>query len=405
MFSIPKSFSSESEAYITIPPMKQFISEHQIVDAISTLDRSELLEAIIQFGQESKENEECVLSWLDSTLKEGTKDIFIYVLDDEADVLQLFCDDQAVKAALDPLLGNPNRQHLVGFQYSAKLKLFRYSIQITDRGRVISLAFGALLSGFDRIIGSRIVTYPIFIDIYVDKKVIIGRAKPKAGLYEYMDPFSLENANTTNPHKQIEKAIRFLEDQLDIEFQFNADSKLDFKKHLYALLKMFTETPASIIEIMNAKKSMIDEVIKQMHDDICSLPSGYKRDLKTDIYNLVEKYLSISTADKSIFIKDREAYPLKISATDDEDSKVEQTSALEQPLQSKAIFFDNKKMMQLSECCDGIVFMFQRLNSQYHARKDFPVKISAMKNECYIKLTQYTSEEDILHAIFLLIEA
>ena len=143
---------------------------------------------------------------------------------------------------------------------------------------------------------------------------------------------------------------------------------------------------------------MVDAVMYQ----ICDLRTGYKKDVQSNVLNMVEKYFSISYPDKQIFIKDREAYPLKLNATDEEDSKVEQTAAWEEPLQSKAIFFDNKKMLQKSQACDGVTFMFARLNTMYCTRQ-FKVKIVVNKDYCMLKFTEYTMEEDIIHVLFSLI--
>lgn len=90
-----------------------------------------------------------------------------------------------------------------------------------------------------------------------------------------------------------------------------------------------------------------------------------------------------------------------MNATDEEDSKVEQTAALEEPLQSKAIFFDNKKMLQKSQACDGVTFMFAR--DKMYCSKQFKVKIVVNKDYCILKFTEYTMEEDIIHVLFSLI--
>ena len=120
------------------------------------------------------------------------------------------------------------------------------------------------------------------------------------------------------------------------------------------------------------------------------------------IYVFLTCIMPLLISMKQIFIKDREAYPLKLNATDEEDSKVEQTAALEEPLQSKAIFFDNKKMLQKSRACDGVTFMFARLNTMYCSRQ-FKVKIVVNKDYCMLKFTEYTMEEDIIHVLFSLI--
>ena len=175
-----------------------------------------------------------------------------------------------------------------------------------------------------------------------------------------------------------------------------------FKSQLYDMLEKYTKTPTEIINLMDAKKTEIDGVVETVMHQICNLRAAYREDVKSNVLNMVEKYFSISYPNKQIFIKDREAYPLKLNATDEEDSKVEQTAALEEPLQSKAIFFDNKKMLQKSRACDGVTFMFARLNTMYCSRQ-FKVKIVVNKDYCMLKFTEYTMEEDIIHVLFSLI--
>ena len=168
------------------------------------------------------------------------------------------------------------------------------------------------------------------------------------------------------------------------------------------MLERYTQTPNEIIELINQKTAEIDGIVDSVMHRICNLRRAYEDDVRSNVLNMVEKYFSISYSDKQIFIKDREAYPLKLNATDEEDSKVEQTAALEEPLQSKAIFFDNKKMLQKSQACDGVTFMFARINTMY-CSKQFKVKIVVNKDYCILKFTEYTMEEDIIHVLFSLI--
>lgn len=65
--------------------------------------------------------------------------------------------------------------------------------------------------------------------------------------------------------------------------------------------------------------------------NICSLSNIYREDIKSSVLNMIEKYFSISYPDKKIFTKDRDAYPLKLNATDEEDFTVEQTATMENP--------------------------------------------------------------------------
>ena len=172
-----------------------------------------------------------------------------------------------------------------------------------------------------------------------------------------------------------------------------------FKRQLYLMLEKYTQTPKEILELMSGKTTETDELVDSLMKNICNLPNNYREDVKSSILNMIEKYFSISYPDKKIFTKDRDAYPLKLNATDEEDSTVEQTAALENPLQSKAIFFDNKKMLQKSQSCDGASFMFNRRNSLY-CSKQFKVRVVIEKDYCTLKFTEYTMEEDIIYVLF-----
>ena len=81
-----------------------------------------------------------------------------------------------------------------------------------------------------------------------------------------------------------------------------------------------------------------------------------------------------------------------------------QKSAQEHPLQSKAIFFDNKKMMQKSKICDGITFKFKRKRKTYF-EEEFKVKIGVKKNYCHMKFFEYTEEVDIQNVLQLFINS
>ena len=209
-------------------------------------------------------------------------------------------------------------------------------------------------------------------------------------------------ALTDMAEKETAAAIKWVAEKLVLNTRKSFEAETVFKSQLYDMLEKYTKTPTEIINLMDAKKTEIDGVVETVMHQICNLRAAYREDVKSNVLNMVEKYFSISYPNKQIFIKDREAYPLKLNATDEEDSKVEQTAALEEPLQSKAIFFDNKKMLQKSRACDGVTFMFARLNTMYCSRQ-FKVKIVVNKDYCMLKFTEYTMEEDIIHVLFSLI--
>ena len=402
MFSVPYTFANEDESYITIPALKRFAREKKNEDLKTTVDRPQLLQDIENYANQSPENETEVLDWLDQVLVEGIKDVQIKLIDDESFTTSFIDQDEFVEKVLEPLIVNKTNRHL-NKGYTESLGVFRY--EITNEsvfGRRIRLYMGKLLCTFDKKHGAATVPYPIAVDVYCDAGIIVARAKSKSGLYKYEEDFVLEKATPTKSEKETAAAIKWVAEKLVLNTRKSFEAETVFKSRLYDMLEKYTKTPTEIINLMDAKKTEIDGVVETVMHQICNLRTAYREDVKSNVLNMVEKYFSISYPNKQIFIKDREAYPLKLNATDEEDSKVEQTAALEEPLQSKAIFFDNKKMLQKSRACDGVTFMFARLNTRYCSRQ-FKVKIVVNKDYCMLKFTEYTMEEDIIHVLFSLI--
>ena len=402
MFSVPYTFANEDESYITIPALKRFAREKKKEDLKTTVDRPQLLQDIENYANQSPENEAEVLDWLDQVLVEGIKDVQIKLIDDESFTTSFIDQDEFVEKVLEPLIVNKTNRHL-NKGYTESLGVFRY--EITNEsvfGRKIRLYMGKLLCTFDKKHGAATVPYPIAVDVYCDAGIIVARAKSKSGLYKYEEDFVLEKATPTKSEKETAAAIKWVAEKLVLNTRKSFEAETVFKSRLYDMLEKYTKTPTEIINLMDAKKTEIDGVVETVMHQICNLRAAYREDVKSNVLNMVEKYFSISYPNKQIFIKDREAYPLKLNATDEEDSKVEQTAALEEPLQSKAIFFDNKKMLQKSRACDGVTFMFARLNTMYCSRQ-FKVKIVVNKDYCMLKFTEYTMEEDIIHVLFSLI--
>ena len=402
MFSVPYTFANEDESYITIPALKRFAREKKNEDLKTTVDRPQLLQDIENYANQSPENEAEVLDWLDQVLVEGIKDVQIKLIDDESFTTSFIDQDEFVEKVLEPLIVNKTNRHL-NKGYTESLGVFRY--EITNEsvfGRKIRLYMGKLLCTFDKKHGAATVPYPIAVDVYCDAGIIVARAKSKSGLYKYEEDFVLEKATPTKSEKETAAAIKWVAEKLVLNTRKSFEAETVFKSRLYDMLEKYTKTPTEIINLMDAKKTEIDGVVETVMHQICNLRAAYREDVKSNVLNMVEKYFSISYPNKQIFIKDREAYPLKLNATDEEDSKVEQTAALEEPLQSKAILFDNKKMLQKSRACDGVTFMFARLNTMYCSRQ-FKVKIVVNKDYCMLKFTEYTMEEDIIHVLFSLI--
>lgn len=402
MFSIPYTFANEEESYITIPALRRFAKENRRYDLRTTVDRPQLMIDIENYANQSTENKEVVLDWLDQVLVEGIKEVQIKYLDDSFPI-SFLADDAYVNGILLPKLVDSNYCHLCG-TYEETLQIYRYEIIPTSEyGRRIKVYLGKLISTFDkRKKRDAITPYPIFVEIFVDKGLIVARSKSKSGMYKYMNPFSLEAATSTTAEKQMGDAIRYVCGLFSMETASNYVACERFKRQLYFMLEKYTTTPNEIKTLIEDKSHEIEQIVDVLMKGICNLPEGYREDVYSNLLNTVEKYFSISYPDKRIFTRDRDAYPLRLNATDEEDSRVEQTAAMEEPLQSKAIFFDNKKMLQKSQSCDGVSFMFNRINTLY-CTKQFRVKVYISKDFCTLKFTEYTMEEDIIHVLFSLI--
>lgn len=403
MAIIPEYFASDSEGYITLPALKKFAYEKRNQDLKTTVNRPELISDINEYASASEENKEQVLNWLDSVLKEGNRDVFVKELDLTEAQIALLMNNEFVNGKIINKVYNPASQHMNN-QYAEELRLFRFEIKGEDEGRVLSFYMGKLLSVHNKEGETQSILYPVFVDVYVNQKMVVGRAKSKACMYKYMKSFVLDGAEPTKAEKQVNLGIDYVLNLLSLSTKRGSEFYDKFRNKLYIMLDKYAQTPKEIAQLMDEKNDEIERIKRYIMDNVCGIGEQYADDVESDVKNMVEKYFSISYPDKQVFTRDRDAYPLKIMATDDEESKLEQTAATQEPLQSKAIFFDNKKMLQKSQLCDGIWFKFFRKTSRY-SPKTFSVRISVNKEQCCIKFTEYTVEEDIVHVLFSLINA
>lgn len=398
MFNIPSSYADEGENYITLTALRNFASDHKTKYLTTTSDRPELIKEINNFANETEENKNIVLNWIDSVLREGTRDVQLQLLKNNGDKYNELFNDNEISKRLEKYIYDNNNRHFCN-KCSEELRLFRYHVSEGKCGRVISLYLGKLICFYEKDKGSGSSQYPISVDIFPELGLITSRAKSKSKMYKYMAEFDLDDATTTTSDKENKAAIEYVLKIFDIETKDAPEAFDEFREKLYSMLHKYTKTPTEICKLMNEKTFETEQIIKILCEDICSLRTGYEKDVRSDIQNLIEKYFSITYPDQTIFTENRNAYPLKIIATDDEESKLEQTAADAKPLQSKAVFFDNKKMLQKSKLCDGLVFMFKRIDSKY-STKNFYVRIIAKRNSCTLKFTTYTSEEDIINVLF-----
>lgn len=263
MFSIPHTFASEDESYITIPALRRFAKEKHKEDLKTTVDRPQLIKDIENYANQSEENKEIVLDWLDQVLVEGIKDIQIKYLEDNS-FIDLLLNDTYIERILSPALVDNNNRHLYG-NYTETLRLYRYKIvSDSEQGKCIMLYLGKLICIYDKKTGSASVPYPIFVEIFLDKRLIVARAKSKAGMYKYMDNFVLDAAISTTAEKELNKAIKQVCELFSIETASKYKAGEFFKKQLYLMLEKYTQTPKEILKLMDEKAEKTDEMVDSL---------------------------------------------------------------------------------------------------------------------------------------------
>lgn len=398
MFSFPLTFRDENEDYITLPPLKEFSKTHGIKDVKSNSRKAYIANAIERFANESARNEEITNVWLDDLIKEGRKDINIRSLCLNSQVKEKIVNETYLENRLDKYLPPNTKRHIAKNRYTNDYSIYKYEVLNGEYGTrvVFHLCRMVTFVNSEKVKSGQ--WYPVTCEILIEKNVMVTRVKSKSKIYNYSA--TDEPLVAVRPEKEANKAADKVIDILGIKNQ--NDITIDFRKKLYNMLLRFTETPEEIVSHMERVRDRMNLVSEEIKTNICNVEDVYKDDIAKDIYNLVEKYISISKVDKSIFIRNKVAYPIKMVATDEEDSVLQQASALEKPLQSRTVFFDNKKMLQKSQKCDGILFSFQKVtdNERYLAR----ITVNGANN-CIIKLYDFVKEEDINEALFTLINS
>lgn len=401
MFGIPNTFLNENEKYITNMSLKDFINKNKNRNSKVSGNRPDLWNEVKQLVEESEENKERLLDWVDTVTKEGIKDVHIKFVRITQEAEHIIGSSVSIDEALNSKLFNQKNRHLSGNDFTGHMELVDYK----KDEKKLSLIFCKKIYVYDRKTQEHIEVYPVFVDFYIKEKILIGRAKSKAGMYPFNGKFIIDNLpERLSAEKEIMKAMDLSILYLKLDTDNSIDAVKQIKSKLFSLLDEYTHTPVEIQNLLDGQKENINNMVATIMNSTCEGGQNKEEDIRNDVSNLFEKYFSITYPDKSIFMRGK-AYPLKILATDDEESKVEQTVAADEPLQTKAVFFDNKKMIQKSRLCDGLIFCYNRINTKYATEHTFRVKLYAKKATCIIKFFEYVREEDIENVLFSVINA
>lgn len=386
LFELPPSFKPLNDDYITSYSMRKFLKANSLK---LTGTVNEQLDVINKFANKNKNNSKLAHKWLDNTLKEGIKDIYIFRLKEE-----LNYDIKNIEKKINELIDKNSNNHVILGEKTYDFQIKKYEIHNNN----VSIWVTKLLKLYDNKKDSASdVLYPLYIDIDIEKKYLIIRGKPKQKLYNSVgNRFVKEDEYKTNLKKEVFKLKNWLLKIFNLEVENKNDSLIFFKKRLFNMLKKYSETPLEIKKIIDDNQGEIIEIKEKFINIISNnlLTGDYETMLIDDLNNILEKYISI-TYDESIFIKNKQAYPYILKATDDELSIYEQDSGdRETSIQSKSIFYDTKQTLFTNKECDNANFMYSNGREGYNR-----VTISVKDNFCLFKFYQYTDEEVIINVI------
>jgi len=374
----------------------------------TAMKRSDAFEQIIEHGKISQSNETAVLKWIDDVVLEGIKDVHVryFPLDQKMKVLLRNQNDTT--AYFSEFIAQDTLPHLCSNQYDKDFTLVSVRWMGEGKYRRVVFTYCKKLFTYETAKTStsiKPIDYPIIVEYYIDGEWLLIMAKPRSNLYVYdSNGFDVNDPKPTTTDKEVDSVLRCIEQMMPLEKIDRKTSEDKLKKKLFYILDKYTRTPKEIEDAMTLNETHLDTISRTIADicyiqDKCYAPS--LKDIIDDIKNIAEKYFSINWHDSQIFTQDRDAYPVKLKATDEEDSKVKQTSSSFEPLQKKSIFFDNKKMLQKNKSCDGVTFYWRRKNG----KNPFPVSIDIKNGVCIFKFTQFTAKEDIENVIFSIIGA
>lgn len=412
VLNIPNSFKNNGEDYITRPVIYNFVKTHRI-ETKGINKRIDFMDKIVEFGNACDENKSIVLNWIDDTIQEGIKDIYLKYTPLSNEISVLCSKKDKLTEYLEFHISKRLNKHFCQNEYTKEFALINASVQHSELGDKILFFFCKKLYSYDskkKLV--KPIIYPVIAEYYIDGNWLIVKAKPKSNLYIYSEEnFDIEKNDSTTTEKEVYDVMGRVASILQIQEVDKLSAGLMLRKKIFGLLDKYTMTPDEIETAISVEERTITEMTQRIINictvkEKCQVPQNTHRDIENDIRNLVEKYLSINWKDKEVFIKDRDAYPVKLSATDEEESKVEQTAAASEPLQTKALFFDNKKMLYKNKSCDGIVLKWKRTSPASKRELFFNVRITInAKGLCVFKFTEYTEKEDIENVIFSIIKA
>ena len=112
MLTIPATYYNNNEDYITLTAIRSFMRNHPEGKFKVSLPREELLDSIIDFGNQNDSNSETVLNWIDAVLQEGIKDIYLQYAPISEEMQLLFTSKSGIENYLDAYRSKTLNHHV-----------------------------------------------------------------------------------------------------------------------------------------------------------------------------------------------------------------------------------------------------------------------------------------------------
>lgn len=393
--SIPHCFISEYEDYITIPALRRFCDEHNIPQGSL---RDDLLNNVFEFACKNDENRVLFSKWLNKVLKEGIKHIYFREIyfNDSVEKNILINPESAYNLLKDKF--KCSEENIWNCKPTHSIDIHNFHID-AENNQVQNISFEFIvnliqLSNNDK----QVFIYPIFVDLDLINNLIICRAKSKNKIYRCTNELLTEEGLKVTTKDIIIDTAKIITSALNLSYSNTSISNTYFKNKLYNIFNLSTFTPASIQEQLKAHVSTIatisDELIKQYN-----IPDKFKSKLEKDILVSIEKCLSLDQLTPEMLQADREFYPVKTVATDDEKTRHSNISANSEPLQCKERYYDTKEAIHANKECDSLNLYFTKRQMPKYFSKGFNVSLEVNNGWCIMKFPQYVEEADIQNVL------
>lgn len=394
-FTIP-AFLIKDE-YIQTPVVYKFSRENKIKRQSSV---NEAIREIEKFADESEENRDKVISWINKVVEEGSKEIcYERVFGCE----ELISNPNAIDEKIHTKYPDCPFSSVATYKNNGNVTLINYKIHMDENSIPvrISFVFSQLLlceESREKGFGEK-RPYPVIVEVYLQQGFVISRQKSKSTLYKYSENPSLMSEDKINTIKFAKERIDEIIVMLGLEKLYDKGQiRHNVYKTIYNMYKEYTFTPQSIIDQVNANRSEADAFVKDIFDKLDLQRINEEKAVK-DILIFFEKFLSINGNNENQFMDDRQAFVIQVSSDyEEETTRIETNSSKERPLQSTEAFFDSKKSIENSKVCKKMRMNYKRTNPKYFSQNPLIVEFGFNKVG-YIKTMSYAEEEDIQNVL------